>query len=108
MTIEGSSKRPREERDWHIKFSPLDIEIMEDNGNDLVTIFAIINTFLVEKILIDDGSVVEVLMWKAFKKMNLDESLLMPTRPIYDFANQPIRAKGIIMLQSCLGKGSIL
>ena len=44
----------------------LHTKIVEDNGNDLIAISAVINTFLVKRILIDDGSVVEVLMWKAF------------------------------------------
>ena len=63
-----------------------------------IAIFTVISTFLVEMILVDDGSVVEVLMWKAFKEMNLDESLLRPIEPIYGFPNQPIKAKGIITL----------
>ena len=77
---------------------------MEDNGNDPIAISAVINTFLVKKILVDDGSVVKVLIWKAFKEMGLDESQLKPTGPIYDFANQSIKAKGIIMLLVTLGK----
>ena len=68
MTIKGSSNRPREERDWQIKFSPFDTKIVEDNGNDLIDIFLVITTFLVERIFVDDGSAVEVLIWKAFKK----------------------------------------
>ena len=52
----------------------------------------------------DDGSVVELLMWKVFKEMNLDESLLRLIRLIYGFANQPIRAKGIITLSVTLGQ----
>ena len=76
---------------------------MEDNGNNLIVISTIKDTFLVERILIDDGSAVEVLMWKAFKEMNLDESLLRPTSPIYDFVNQPIRAKDVITLPITLG-----
>ena len=71
---------------------------MEDNDNDMVAILAIISTFLVERIFVDDGSAVEVLMWKAFKEMNLDESLLRPIEPIYGFPNQPIKAKGIMTL----------
>ena len=62
MMIRGSSKRPREDKDWQIKFSFLDVDIVEDNNNDLIVILAVISTFLVEKILVDDGSVVEVLM----------------------------------------------
>ena len=53
---------------------PLDTNIVEDNGHDSIAFSAIINTFLVKRILIDDGNVVEVLMWKAFKKMGLNEN----------------------------------
>ena len=51
---------------------------MQDNGNDPIAVSIIINTFLVERILIDDGSAVEVLMWKAFQEIGLDESQLKP------------------------------
>ena len=81
---------------------------MKDNGNDLIAVSAIISTFLVERILVDDGSVVEVLMWKAFKEMGLDESQLRPTRLIYDFSNPLIKVKGIITLLIMLGHGSLL
>ena len=60
------------------KVLPLDTDIAQDDGNDPIIVFAIINTFLVERILIDDGSAVEVLMWKAFQEMGLDESQLKP------------------------------
>ena len=64
-----------------------------------------INNFLVEKILVDDGSAVKILMYEAFKKMGLDESLLRSTGPIYGFANQPINVKGLITLPIILGQG---
>ena len=79
MTIERSSKRAKEDESWQIKFSPLDTNIVQDSGNDPIAISTIINTFLVERILIDDGSAVEVLMWKVFKEMGLEESQLKPS-----------------------------
>ena len=51
------------------------MDILKDNGNDTIVIYSIINNFLVERIFVDDGSVVKVLMYDAFKKMGLDESL---------------------------------
>ena len=105
MTIEGAPKRAKEDESWQIKFFPLDTDIVQDSDNDPIAVSAIINTFLVERILIDDGSAVEVLMWKAFKEMGLEESQLKPSRPIYGFANQPIRPKGIITLPITIGQG---
>ena len=90
MTIEGSSKRARDDKNWQIKFLPFDTDIVQDDGNDPIIVSAIINTFLVERIVIDDGNAIEVLMWKAFQEMGLDESQLKPSRPIYGFANQLI------------------
>ena len=81
------SQRRRELAD---KILPLDTDIVQDSDNDPIAVSAIINTFLVERILIDDGSAVEVLMWKAFKEIGLEESQLKPSGPIYGFANQPI------------------
>ena len=49
-------------------------------------------------ILVDNGSVVEVLFYDAFKKMGLDDTLLRPTGPIYGFTNQLIKVKGVITL----------
>ena len=60
---------------------------MQDDGNDPIAVSTVINTFLVERILIDDGSAIEVLMWKVFQEMGLDESQLKPSGPIYGFAN---------------------
>ena len=57
-----------------------------------------------KKILIDDGRAVEVLMWKVFQEMGLDESQLRPLGPIYGFTNQPIRPKGVITLLITIGQ----
>ena len=71
---------------------------MEDNENDPIVISAIIGTYLVERILVDNESVVEVLMWAAFKGIGLDESQLRPAGSIYYSPNQSIRAKGLMIL----------
>ena len=68
MIVEGLTKRAKKDESWQIKFSPLDTDIIQDNDNDPIAVSVIINTFLVERILIDDGSAIEVLMWKASKK----------------------------------------
>ena len=65
MTIAKMFKKPRQE-DWQIKFSALDADIVEGSGNDSIAISALINNFLVERILVDDGNTVEVLMYETF------------------------------------------
>ena len=78
MAINAFTKRPRCHEDWQVNFSPYKENIMDDDGNDPIVIPTIINNFRVDMILVDDGSVVELLIYDAFKKMNLDESLLRP------------------------------
>ena len=46
-----------------------------------------------------------MLIFDVFKKMKLDESLLRPTRSIYDISNQSIKVKGLINLPVTLGIG---
>ena len=81
------------------------MDIKQDNGNDPIIVSSIINIFLVERILIDDGNAVEMLIWKSFQGMRLDENQLKPIAPIYGFANQPIRAKRVIILPITIGQG---
>ena len=44
---------------------------MDDVSNDLIVISTVINNFGMDRILVDDGSAVEVLIYDAFQK---DES----------------------------------
>ena len=76
---------------------------MDDDDNDPIIISIIINNFRVDKILVDDGNAVKVLIYDTFKKMNLDESLLRPIEPIYGFNNQLIKVKCLINLPITLG-----
>ena len=68
----------------------MDANIIEDSENDLIVVSTVINNDLVERILVDDKSATKVLMYDAFKKMGLDESLLRSVGSIYGFVNQPI------------------
>ena len=44
------------------------MDILVDNGNDPIVISTIVGSYLMERILIDNNSVVEALMYEAFKK----------------------------------------
>ena len=93
MTINTSAKRLRHHKNWQIKFFAHEENIIDDNSNDPIVISSVINNFLVDKILVNDGSAIKVLIYDAFKKMNLDESLLRLVRVIYGFANQSTKVK---------------
>lgn len=63
----------------------------------------VIESFLVERILMDNESAVDILMHSTYKVMDFDEALLRQAAPNYRFGNNPIRVKGIIPLQVYLG-----
>ncbi|KAK5825684.1 hypothetical protein PVK06_020542 [Gossypium arboreum] len=48
-----------------------------------------IEGFEVKKILVDNDRVVEVLSWRAYKKMSLKVQPLSATNPLYSFVNHP-------------------
>ena len=93
MTINVPAKRLRHHDVLQINFYAHEKKILNDNNNDPIVICFVINNFLVDRILVNDRSVVKVLIYNAFKKMKLDESLLRPVGSIYDFANQLIKVK---------------
>ena len=53
----------------------------------MIAISTVINNYPVERILVDDGSAIEVLIWDAFQKMGMDRSFLRSVGPIYEFVN---------------------
>ena len=57
MTINAPIKKHRPEESWQINFSTNNVDILKDNGNHLIVISSIIDNFLVERILVDDGNV---------------------------------------------------
>lgn len=79
--------------------------MVPDDGNDLIVITVCITNFDVKKVLVDNGSAVETLSLDAFKAMRLKEEDLKPAKPIYGFANQPIRVLGQVTLPVTLGQG---
>ena len=88
-----------------INFFAHEINIVENNDNDPIVISFVINNFMVEIILVDDRSAIEILIFDPFKKMGLDENLLRPVGPIYAFTNQLIKVKGLINLPMTLHQG---
>lgn len=79
--------------------------MISDNDNDPIVITAGIINFDVKMILIDNGSVMEVFSLDAFRAMRLKEKDFEPAKPIYGFANQPIKVLGQVTLPKTLGQG---
>ncbi|KAH1129317.1 hypothetical protein J1N35_000695 [Gossypium stocksii] len=71
-----------------------------------MVVSAIVVDLKVKKILVDSGSIVEVLSWEAYRKMGLKEHPLSKASKLYGFMNNPIEVKGSITLPITLGDGT--
>ena len=57
----GRLKDPDKKRNDSLFFFALDVDIVEDCENDPIIVSTIINNYLVERILVDEGNAIEVL-----------------------------------------------
>ncbi|KAH1121439.1 hypothetical protein J1N35_004599, partial [Gossypium stocksii] len=91
---------------WIVKFGNGNKKLVHDEkGNDPMVVSTIITVFEVKRILIDSGSVIEVLFWEVYQKMGLKEQALSKASLLYGFANHPIEVKGSITFPVTLGDG---
>ena len=104
MAVDVVTKRPKHS-DWSISFNEDDTELLSDQGNDPIVVSATIGNYHVHRILIDNGSAVEILQWDAFLRMGFTADDLIPSSPIYGFANQPIPVKGTVSIPVTIGDG---
>ncbi|KAK3033968.1 hypothetical protein RJ639_034132 [Escallonia herrerae] len=87
-----------------ITFSDDDSEGIKTPHDDPLVITIKAGNFDVKRVLIDNGSSVEILFHDAFKKMNIPtDRLRMIDTPLYGFSNHPVTAEGIIALPVAIG-----
>jgi len=64
-----------------------------------------VENFAVKKVLIDQGSSVDILYWKTFNKMQIPLADLTPhNEPIYGFSCERVPTKGYIDLHTTFGE----
>lgn len=61
-----------------ITFLDEDFHAPNPMQDDLMMVTAIIARYSVGKVLIDQGSLVNILYWKTFQQMDLSEDLIVP------------------------------
>ena len=72
---------------------------------DGLLVMAKIANNLVHKILVDNGSAVNILYWEAYQKAGLTQTDQNPTTsPIYNFSGDHVISKGNIKLVVTLGE----
>jgi len=61
-----------------ITFTDKDFKASDLDHNDLMAISIEVVEYGIGKVLVDQGSFVNILYWKTFQKMNISENLIIP------------------------------
>ena len=89
-----------------ITFSDADFQATDPNQDDPMVITIEVESFAVKKVLIDQGSSVDILYWKTFNKLQIPPADLTPhDEPIYGFSGERVPTKGYIDLHTTFGEG---
>lgn len=100
------SKRPKKNPSLVISFSDEDYgERTIEDHQDTIGITAKIETNTVKKIILDNGSSVDVFYHNAFERMNLGDRKLSDAKdaPLYGFKSNEVKVVGIIDLPVLFG-----
>ena len=103
MAVDAPSKPLKPPPRWQISFLSDEIDKPHNGGSDPLVIKAIIGNYEVNHILVDTGSAVDLLTYRAYKSMGFKDDEMSPCAPIYAFGNTQISVKGVIQLPICLG-----
>ena len=108
MSVNFSDKRPtkqfRSEMD-HITFSDKDAHHVCHPYCDALVIKAIIANKNVHRVLVDNGSSMDILYYQAFERIGLKVSNLKPSpNLIYEFIGDSVIPMGVILLPVTLGE----
>ncbi|XP_071906208.1 uncharacterized protein [Coffea arabica] len=99
---ESSSKRLKMYEE--IIYGPEDAVPLASNNHEAIVIEVITCNYKVKKVYIDNGSAIDVLYYKTFKELQLEDRQLVPVRtPLISFAGPPVRPEGMITLMVTVG-----
>nr|XP_027118552.1 uncharacterized protein LOC113735761 [Coffea arabica] len=87
-----------------IIYGPEDAIPLASNNHETIVIEVITCNYKVKKGYIDNGSAIDVLYYKTFKELQLEDRQLIPVRtPLIGFAGPPVRPEGMITLMVTVG-----
>ncbi|XP_047152768.1 uncharacterized protein LOC124824381 [Vigna umbellata] len=89
-----------------ITFSDEDFHAPDPDQDDPMVITAEIARYGVSKVLVDQGSSVNILYWKTFLQMDISEDLIVPyDGQIVGFVGERVDTRGYVELRTRLGTG---
>ncbi|XP_028095260.1 uncharacterized protein LOC114295248 [Camellia sinensis] len=90
LSVQPTVKKGKTEEKDIISFSSKDLERIQMPHNDALVVTLRVKGFDIKRILIDQGSSVEIMYYDAFKQMKLEDKDLAPaTSPLVGFNSQP-------------------
>ncbi|XP_031270049.1 uncharacterized protein LOC116128468 [Pistacia vera] len=102
MSAEQQPRKVR--REVEISFSKQDAARLHHPHDDVLVITPLIRHYNTQRMLVDNGSAVNILFASTFGRMNLDETDLKPASfPLYGFTGDHLLPKGTISLSVTLG-----
>lgn len=89
-----------------ITFIDSDFTGSDPNQDDPMVITVELQSFAVKKVLVDQGSSVDILYWKTLQKLHISQDDLAPNdEPIYSFVGKRVPTRGYIDLHTTFGEG---
>ncbi|XP_071925219.1 uncharacterized protein [Coffea arabica] len=87
-----------------IIYGPEDTVPLASNNYEAIVIEVITCNYKEKNVYIDNGSTIDVLYYKTFKELQLEDKQLVPIRtPLIGFVGPPVRPEGMITLMIIVG-----
>jgi len=91
-----------------ITFTDDDFIVIDPTQDDPMVITVDIEKFAIAKVLVDQGSSVDILYWETFKKMRISKTEIQPyDEQIMGFSGERVDTKGYIDLFTTFGDDSL-
>jgi len=90
-----------------IVFTDDDFHGLDHQQDDPMVITIEIENYAVKKVLIDQGSSVDILYWATYQKLQLPDTAMIPyDEPIYGFSGERVSTRGYIDLHTVFRDGA--
>ncbi|XP_071901074.1 uncharacterized protein [Coffea arabica] len=91
--------------DEEITFGPRDAVPLASGNHEAIVIDVVTNNYRVKNVYVDQGSAVNIMFYRVFKELSLEDGQLTPVRtPLVGFTGPPVNPEGMITLMVTVGQ----
>ncbi|XP_071900778.1 uncharacterized protein [Coffea arabica] len=91
--------------DEKITFGPRDAVPLASGNHETIVIDMVTNNYRVKKVYVDQGNAVDIMFYRVFKELGLEDGQLTPVRtPLMGYTGPPIHPEGMITLMVTVGQ----